>query len=160
VTLPSDPLKNQRHERFAQLVALGATYVRGWIEAAPQGKRPSAKSASVQGHRTMQRPDVRARVQFLQQGRKEAHTARLPLVSATDLKSAMKALTGEIQALYDRLRTEGATEDELAAVRALKNSHAQRALSIADLGRDTPVAASAAPVIWPKGASHVCNCNC
>ncbi|MEM0987333.1 MAG: hypothetical protein AAGK00_00530 [Pseudomonadota bacterium] len=61
----SKPLADSRHERFAQLLSTGAPLA-SWADTAPPGLRPSPESAKASGWRVAQRPEVRARVEYLQ----------------------------------------------------------------------------------------------
>lgn len=158
MTLASQPLGNDRHENFAQLKALGVESSAAWIDTAPQGSWPNRKSAAVSGHRVSVRPEVKARIKYLQGCRSERRSAPLRLDSAADAIGAMNSLTASLSAFYARLRAEGATEDELAAMRALTSTHSQRALSIADLAAPSAPVARTAALHIPEGASHVCRC--
>jgi hypothetical protein len=61
---PSQPLANEKHERFAQLLAAGVTMYQAFTEAGFHGDRGNAS-------RTAKREDVSARAAYLRANRKE-----------------------------------------------------------------------------------------
>lgn len=68
----SQALADARHEAFAQKLAAGAPLT-SWADTAAQHQRPSHASAKASGWRVSQRPEVRARVEWLQRlGRPDA----------------------------------------------------------------------------------------
>lgn len=158
MSLDSDTLRNNRHERFAQLVALGVQQGQAWSDTAPAGTFPAITSSRVHGSRVANRPDVSKRIKFLQTGRNAARTAPTRLATPSDLKVVLMALTEALSGIYERLRIEGATEDELASVRALTSGHSQRALSVADLAKATPVPNDAISLSIKERPAYDCPC--
>jgi phage terminase small subunit len=65
-TTTDTPLKNPRHELFAQQVAAGITQTDAFIEAYPHAEDWLRKTAKVKGSELAARPDVKARIAELQ----------------------------------------------------------------------------------------------
>lgn len=106
-TLPAAPgalpLRNQRHELFAQEVATGRTKTDSYIECYPHAADWKASAANVKASMLAAREDVKARVAFLQAKAADAavftlsnHLTRLNNLSlaaekAGEFTSAVKA---------------------------------------------------------------------
>jgi len=65
----SEPLVNARHETYSQARAKGVTQADAWKAAIPFGQEYKGGNSSlrVSGHRTEQRPEVQARIDWLRQ---------------------------------------------------------------------------------------------
>ena len=99
----SKPLKNQRHELFAQEVAAGNSKTGAYIEVYPHAAEWKASAANVKASMLAARPDVKERVAFLQSKAADAtvftlaaHLNRLNALSvaaerAGEFSSAVKA---------------------------------------------------------------------
>ncbi len=99
----SKPLRLPRHELFAQEVTAGRTKTDAYIEAYPKAADWKTSAVNVKASMLAARPDVKARVMFLQQKAADvsvftlaAHLARLNALSlaaekAGEFSSAVKA---------------------------------------------------------------------
>lgn len=90
----STPLKNPRHELFAQEVATGRTKTDAYIEFYPGASEWKASAVNVKASMLFARPEVKARVAFLQEKAADAsvftlaaHLARLNALSIAAEKS-------------------------------------------------------------------------
>ena len=152
------PPENERHEKFAQLVATGVEYGKAWAETAQAGHRPARKSSNSAGHRVAARPEVAARIRHLTGLRAEKRPVLLRLESVGDVMALSERLSGALNDLYTRLGVEGADEASLASTRALMASHAQRCLDLAKL-RGTPSAPREPEIMMLNmGGPHECEC--
>lgn len=99
----SEPLHNERHELFAQEVATGRAKTESFLVAYPHAAAWKPQSAQVKASMMAARPDVRARIAFLQSRAADAavftlamHLSRLDHLSqaaerAGEFTSAVKA---------------------------------------------------------------------
>ena len=99
----ADPLHNERHELFAQEVSTGRAKTQAFLVAYPHAAAWKAQSAQVKSSMMAARPDVRARIAFLQSKAADAvvftlsmHLLRLDNLSqaaerAGEFTSAVKA---------------------------------------------------------------------
>jgi hypothetical protein len=99
----SEPLKNARHEVFANEVASGRTQTEAFLEANPHAEKWKRQTAKVKASELAARPDVKARIAFLQSRAADAavftladHLNRLNALSrsaeaAGDFHAAVKA---------------------------------------------------------------------
>ena len=99
----SEPLKNARHEVFANEVASGRTQTDAFLEANPHAEEWKRQTAKVKASELAARPDVKARIAFLQARAADAavftlaaHLNRLNALSraaetAGDFPAAVKA---------------------------------------------------------------------
>ena len=99
----SEPLHNERHELFAQEVATGRAKTESFLVAYPHAAAWKPQSAQVKASMMAARPDVRARIAFIQSKAADAavftlsmHLSRLDHLSqaaerAGEFTSAVKA---------------------------------------------------------------------
>lgn len=70
---PSQPLSKQRYETFCQLKSKNLTLAQAYQQSTPEGqKMPSDSVAKVSAFRWMARPEIAARVDYLERMRREA----------------------------------------------------------------------------------------
>lgn len=99
----SEPLKASRHEVFAQEVAAGRTQTDAFLEANPHAETWKRQTAKVKASEMAARPDVKARIAYLQARAADAsiftlaaHLTRMNALSraaeaAGDFHAAVKA---------------------------------------------------------------------
>lgn len=108
----SEPLRNQRHEMFAQEVASGGSKTDAFLEAYPHAAEWKPAAAHVKASMMGARPDVQARIAWLQERAADTavftraqHIARLNALS----RSAEKAgeYTAAVKAEENRGKAAG-----------------------------------------------------
>lgn len=161
---PSIPIPDARREEYCSLRALGAGRTEAYVAAAPLGGKPARSSAKSCAYRWEQDPVVCARIEYLAADRRsDAPQTAILLDRPAAILPAMRRLSEALSAAATRLAAEGASENDLAALRSTLSAHSARALEIERLcdapEQEAPAAGKRIdPSRIPRGGRHACQC--
>ena len=127
----AQPLKNPRHELFAQEIASGSTRTAAYMEIYPGSEKWKTAAVNVKASMLAARPEVRERVAYLQERAADASVYTLAAHLAREQEEAERDAAGE--ARDDRA-------DLLGAERAAVQAERRRATVEADRPPPRPAA--------------------
>ena len=163
---PAEPLENARHERFAKLfVRHPHLELRELWRMSSDGPIPdgvSQRGLTASGSRTKRLPNVAARIRHLTaEARKIAAEGQEGDLATLTLEETMARVSDVLRRCYDRLKDEGAPENDLSRLRRTMAEHVGRfAMKLATLrkvdGPQDVVKVESTPVLF----RNLKNCEC
>lgn len=125
---PSQPLANRRHEIYATARAKGLPQAESWRKTVPFGQTyiGSNTSLRVSGHRVEQRPEVRARIDWLTKAARRAPEGAPVHLSRTDIVKASLEVSEALEMAYKAAQGSTASPQAIERLKIVWAAHLVR----------------------------------
>lgn len=125
---PSQPLTNDRHETYATARAKGLPQADSWRKTIPFGQAYSGTNTSlrVSGHRVEQRPEVRARIDWLTKAARNPAEPVPEHLSRADIVQASLEVSEALEMAYRTAQGSTASPQALERLKSVWAAHLAR----------------------------------
>lgn len=125
---PTQPLTNIRHETYATARAKGLPQADSWRKTIPFGQAYSGSNTSlrVSGHRVEQRPEVRARIDWLTKRARKAPEGPPAPLSRANIVAASLEVSDSLEMAYQAAQHSTASPQAIERLKTVWAAHLAR----------------------------------
>lgn len=126
--VPSQPLANSRHEIYATGRAKGLPQAESWRKTVPFGQvyNGSNTSLRVSGHRVEQRPEVRARIDWLTKAARGIPKGAPEHLSRADIVKASLEVSEALETAYKAAQSSSTSPQAIERLKSVWAAHLAR----------------------------------